>query len=247
MAKTLEGKSVVITGGAMGIGRAVAHAAAEQGANITILDVNETDGSATANEVGGRFLKLDVTDPEAWASVAEELGEPDYVHLNAGVMTTPASAPLEPGNILTVDLANYRRIMAINVDGVVYGLRALAPRMQAKGGVITVTASIAGFLAIPFDPAYAMSKHAMIGLVRSMGEVWADTNLTINAICPGMVDTAIVPDGLDSSAAMPPAVMAAEVIDLFLNGANGETRVKLADALPGQAIPAPDLGADLGD
>jgi len=242
MTENLQGKSVVITGAATGIGRAVAVGAAEQGAKVTLLDVNETAGKEAASEVGGTFLPLNVADADAWAATAKDIGTPDYVHLNAGVMCRPASDKPENSDILSVDLESYRRITSINIDGVVFGLRALAPKMKDKGGTFTVTASLAGFVPVPYDAAYSMTKHAMIGLVRSVAGNWEGTNMRINAVCPGVVNTAIVPDSMRDLPAMSPDVIANEVFDLFVNGANGETRLKIADEVPAMQMTPPEFG-----
>jgi NAD(P)-dependent dehydrogenase (short-subunit alcohol dehydrogenase family) len=243
MAIDLKGKNVLITGAATGIGRATAQLAADAGASLTLLDVNKELGQKAADELGAKFLPLDVSDPDAWMAVAKDIETPDYAHLNAGVMSRPANDPPEASDITIVNLEDYHRIVGVNINGVVYGLRALAPKMKAKGGTITVTASIAGFVPVPFDAAYPMTKHAMIGLVRSVGGMWGDGPLKINAICPGMVKTAIVPDAMaDMPGQMSPETMAAEVIDLFVNGAQGETRVKLADDVPAYHQAEPELG-----
>jgi NAD(P)-dependent dehydrogenase (short-subunit alcohol dehydrogenase family) len=160
-------------------------------------------------------------------------------------MTVPASETMASADIVSCDLASYRRIMAVNVDGVVLGIRALAPRMrEAGGGAMTVTASTAGLVPLGIDPSYSMTKHALIGLVRSVGDAWAESSLRINAICPGAVDTAIIPDELRASGMplMTPAQMAVEAVDLLTNGDNGEVRALIADGQVGVRFEAPDLG-----
>ena len=122
----------------------------------------------------------------------------DIAYLNAGVTTLP------PGTGLTDAAANhisrlsdrdYRRIMAINVDGVVFGARAVVPSMVERGGgVIVATSSLAGLIGFPPDPIYAVTKHAVIGLVRSLGPQLAPVGISVHAVCPGITDTAIVAD-----------------------------------------------------
>ena len=241
MESLLAGKKVLITGAASGIGRAVARRVAEAGGAVVIGDVNAAAGSALASELQGEFVPLDVTSEAQWTELANTIGNLDYAHLNAGIMSRPPGDPLSASDVLTLDLADYRKLMAVNVDGVLLGVRALAPLLAGRGGAVCVTASMAGLVALPFDVAYAMSKHALVGLVRSLGSFWSDTNLRINAICPGGVDTSIVPDDLKDGRLMSPDVIAAEVIDLLVKGANGEIRVKMDARHPARSVPAPEL------
>ena len=163
----------------------------------------------------------------AVATCEQAFGVPDYAHLNAGLMTVPTGDPFLA--IEDVSLEQYRRILGVNLDGVFHGTKALLPKMRAKGGAITITASIAGFGILAFDPLYATTKYALVGYGRSVAEANKDGNVRINVICPGVVDTNIVPDDFKAPDIMTPDTMAAEVVDLLENGPNGEIRVKLAD------------------
>ncbi|GAA3432766.1 SDR family NAD(P)-dependent oxidoreductase [Kutzneria kofuensis] len=171
---------VLVTGGASGIGAAVARRFARRGAQVVIADVNAA-GEAVAAEIGGLFVPTDVAserDNDAAVLAAREtFGGLDIVHLNAGT----GSGGVE------FDLDAYRRIMAVNVDGTMYGLRA-----AVRGGAraIVVTSSLAGISPASFDPVYSASKHAIIGLVRSFGS--ALTDVTVNAVCPGFIDTPMI-------------------------------------------------------
>ncbi len=185
-----------MTGGARGIGRATAVAFARRGASVVVTDVDRDAGEAVAEEIGGRFEHLDVADPDAWQRVVDTAGPFDLAFLNAGISTSGiAPMPGQPIMALTDDA--YRRIMGINVDGVVFGARAVMPAMVARGsGDIVVTASMAGLHPIALDPIYGLTKHAVVGLVRSIAagiEQLPDTpDVCVSAICPGFVDTAIV-------------------------------------------------------
>jgi NAD(P)-dependent dehydrogenase (short-subunit alcohol dehydrogenase family) len=121
-----------------------------------------------------------VRDPEAWAGV----GPVDVACLNAGVVTGEA-------DVTAVDDETYRRVLEVNVDGVFFGVRALA-RTMPSGGRIVVTASLAGLTAIDSDPIYGLTKHAVIGLVRSVAPQLEERGLRINAVCPGIVDTTMI-------------------------------------------------------
>jgi len=242
----MQDKIALVTGAATGIGAAVTRKLAAAGAKVAVCDINADDGQALADEVGGVFIPCNVADygsvETAVATCIEQLGVPDMAHLNAGVMTVPNDAPFLA--IEDVSLEQYKRITGVNVDGVFHGLKALLPTMRDQGGCITVTASIAGLSPLEIDPLYGLSKHAMIGLVRSVAAANEGSNIRINAICPGAVDTQIVPKALHAAGieGLPTEVMAAEIVDLLQNGANGETRVKMSDA-PAFVVDAIDLQA----
>jgi NAD(P)-dependent dehydrogenase (short-subunit alcohol dehydrogenase family) len=122
---------------------------------------------------------FDVSDPDAWEAVAAV----DFAFLNAGIGGS--------GD----DLAGYRRMLGVNVDGVVFGVRHLEQTMGA-GGSIVATASLAGLVPMPHDPIYTLTKHAVVGYVRAIAPHLAERGIRINAICPGFVDTPIVTDDL---------------------------------------------------
>ena len=205
----------IVTGAASGIGAASASALAERGARVAVLDVDAERGRAVASAVRGLFVQLDVRSPEDWSrgleAIHAELGPVELAHLNAGVMTLAPQAELAAAvDLAAISDAVYRRILGINVDGVFFGLRALAAGMQARRrGRIVVTASIGGLTAVPFDPLYAMTKHAIIGLVRSAAPMLAAHGIALSAICPGGVDTPLVPDSI--RALSPPLLAAHQV------------------------------------
>jgi NAD(P)-dependent dehydrogenase (short-subunit alcohol dehydrogenase family) len=120
---------------------------------------------------------FDVTDPGAW----ERVEAVDLAVLNAGVLT----AETDVRRMATED---YRRAVSVNVDGVVFGVRRLAQVMD--GGTIVATASLAGLVGMPLDAVYALTKHAVVGFVRSIAP--ALSPIRVNAICPGIADTAML-------------------------------------------------------
>ncbi|MBA3347896.1 MAG: SDR family oxidoreductase [Actinobacteria bacterium] len=147
-----------MTGAAGGIGQALVAALGADGAEVRGLDL--ADG-------------FDVSDRDAWDAV-----EPaDAVFLNAGVLATGDGS-----------LADYRRIMGVNVDGVVFGVQALAPKMQ-RGSAFVVTASLAGLIPMASDPLYALTKHAVVGYARSLAEVLEPRGIRVNLVNPGIVRT----------------------------------------------------------
>jgi NAD(P)-dependent dehydrogenase (short-subunit alcohol dehydrogenase family) len=118
---------------------------------------------------------FDVSDPAAWEAVEAV----DFAFLNAGVGGA--------GD----DLDGYRRMLGVNVDGVVFGVRRLE-QVMSNGGSIVATASLAGLVPMPHDPIYTLTKHAVVGYVRAIAPQLAEREIRINVICPGFVDTPIV-------------------------------------------------------
>jgi len=155
---------VLITGGRGGLGRAFAEALGT--AEVTALDLPE----------------FDVGDSAAWRALD---GSYDAAFLNAGVLTGE-------GDMEALTDEQYQRAMRANIDGVVFGVRELAARLMPNGGSIVATASLAGLTAVPLDPIYALTKHAVVGFVRSVAPQLAERGIRINALCPGFTDTPIV-------------------------------------------------------
>lgn len=196
----LSERRAIVTGGASGIGRATAVTLAGLGAEVIVTDIDEAGGAEVAEAIGGSFAMLDVTDPAAWARVVDTAGPFDIAFLNAGVSTNQG-LPLDEGALPLVGLTDdaYRRIMSINLDGVVYGARAVLPGMIERGsGDIIATASMAGLGPIGMDPVYGLTKHGVVGFVRSMAagfEQHLDApDVCFSAICPGFTDTNIIGD-----------------------------------------------------
>jgi NAD(P)-dependent dehydrogenase (short-subunit alcohol dehydrogenase family) len=158
-------RSAFVTGGASGIGAAIASRLQREGYDVEILDLD---------------TGFDVGDPAAW----EAVGPVDVACLNAGVGSAT-------GDLTELSVDEYRRVVRVNVDGVVLGTRALAPRLEA-GAQLVVTASLAGLVPLPGDPIYALTKHALVGFVRSVAPQLEARGIAINAVCPGITDTPLL-------------------------------------------------------
>ena len=151
-------ETALVTGARGGIGRALVALLEAEGADVRGLDL--VDG-------------FDVSHAEAWIDVAPA----DLVCLNAGVLAKGDG---------TID--DYRSILGVNVDGVVFGIQALTPRMR-EGSAFVVTASLAGLIPMASDPLYVLTKHAVMGYARSMAEVLEPRGIRVNLVCPGIVRT----------------------------------------------------------
>ena len=184
----LEGKIALVTGGASGIGRATALRLAEEGAKVAIADLNEEAVRTLASDAEMTAIVTDVSSSQSvqgmFDVVERDLGAtPDIAYFNAGVTSDGPDITAIPDDL-------YRKVTGVNIDGVFFGVREAAKRMP-DGGRIIATASIAGINAYPVDPLYALTKHAVIGLVRALAPV-LEPRLSIDAICPGIVDTPLI-------------------------------------------------------
>jgi NAD(P)-dependent dehydrogenase (short-subunit alcohol dehydrogenase family) len=230
------------------MGAATAERLAGLGANVVVADIDGEGAHRVAARLDGPGqhlgCPLDVADSGAWNQLVAELvrtyGHLDVVHLNAGVMTrTPEAEMGDVRDWLTE--AGYRRVMRVNLDGVVLGLLAVLAHLGPDGGDIVVTASTAGLGPLEFDPFYAASKHALVGLVRSLSGLAAH-GIRVNAICPGGIDTAIVPDAIRATASLsPPSYIADAVVEVLRSGDGGRIWVARGESYGLWTVDAPNL------
>ena len=188
----LDGRSVVITGAARGIGAGVAQRLGAEGAGVTVADLNAEGAEQVAGEVrdaGGRAIGVgvDVGDRDsvkgALDAAVNEFGRLDVLFNNAGISKTQ--------HFLEVTEQDWDRIMRVNGLGVLFGMQEAAKiyQRQGDGGKIVNTASIAGKEGFPLFPAYCASKFAVVSMTQSGARDLAGEGITVNAFCPGVVTT----------------------------------------------------------
>lgn len=203
----LNNKSVVITGGSGGIGAATADRMIKEGAKVLIVDINEEGLKKVAEEINSDNLHIhtaDVTDEnqvKAYAHKAKDLfGKVDVFFNNAGF-----EGDVKPLDEYPIDV--FHKIMAVNVNGVYYGLRYIFPLMKEKGGSIIITSSVAGMMGMANLLPYVTSKHATIGMMRTAALEGAQYKIRVNSINPSPVDNRMMrsleegfsPDQADSA------------------------------------------------
>lgn len=202
---SFDNRTVLVTGAASGIGRAIALAAGRSGAKLILGDVAAAGLAETVSLLEGIGVPAisaicDVSqqaDLDAlFAKGAATFGHPDIVYANVGIL----GSPVDVWDCAETDFA---QVIDVNLMGAFRTFKAALPGMVRRGsGVIVATASVAGLIGAPGLAAYVASKHAVIGLVKSTALNVADKGIRVNALCPGMVDTAM----LDALAAGQPGL-----------------------------------------
>jgi 3-hydroxybutyrate dehydrogenase len=186
MGNALEGRHALITGGGTGIGAAAARQLNSEGASLSLLGRRVEPLEAIAEAVGATAIGCDVTDPArlraAFHDAREANGPIDLLIVNAGVAE---SAPFHK-----MTRESWDRIIATNLTAAFDCARlAIGDLLKSDSGRLVFVASVASLRGVPYAAHYAASKHGVLGLMRSIAAEYAKTNLTVNAVCPGYVDT----------------------------------------------------------
>ena len=216
MLKGIAGRTAIVTGAAGGIGSASCRRLHAEGANIVAVDIDEAGLASLAAELGDRFVavRADVTDQAAteafFATAVERFGSVDMFHANAGV-----ESKVNP--VASFDLADFEKVMAVNVRSAFLGSAAAVRQMmtQPPAGKIVFTASIAGLKSDAGVSVYNASKHAVIGLARSLMKETGPLGIRVNVVAPGVVDTRMMKpleDGLGALAGIDGATLKAALV-----------------------------------
>ncbi len=184
----LQDQVAIVTGGASGIGRGIGQALANQGAQVVLADIDRELAEKAAEGMGGRaqVARVDVTDAAAVQKLVDdtiaEHGRLDFMFNNAGIAIF--------GEVRDMSLDLWRRIVDINLNGVIHGVAAAYPRMIEQGfGHIINTSSGTGLIPSPIATAYSTTKHAVVGLSTSLRAEAVDLGVKVSVVCPGFIET----------------------------------------------------------
>lgn len=188
----LEGKVGVITGGASGIGLATARKFVAEGAKVVIGDLPQSNGQAIADELGGLFVEVDVTNKDhvenLFAQAKAIYGRIDIAFNNAGI------SPASDDSILKTDIEAWNLVQNVNLTSVYYCCKAVLPYMmeQGSGSIINTASFVALMGAATSQISYTASKGGVLAMTRELGVQFAGKGIRVNALCPGPVNTPLL-------------------------------------------------------
>jgi NAD(P)-dependent dehydrogenase (short-subunit alcohol dehydrogenase family) len=221
---SLHGLAAIVTGGAKGIGLAIARRLAADGAGISLIGRDLAALEQAARELGARHAVADVTDHAAFNEAVVALGACDILVNNAGAAVSKPFAKHAMGD--------FHAMLAVNLLSAVTACQAVLPGMRARGfGRIINIASTAGLKGYAYVTAYVAAKHALVGFTRSLALETVKDGITVNAVCPGFTDTDMV-------------TRAAATIAAAGGGSPEEARRKLASGNPAGRLVAPEEVAE---
>ncbi|MFG3256561.1 3-oxoacyl-ACP reductase [Streptomyces sp. NPDC048172] len=190
--RRLVGRTAVVTGAGSGIGLATARRLASEGAHVVCADIDDESGKAAAEETGGLYVKVDVTDPEQvealFRTAYETYGSVDVAFNNAGI------SPPDDDSILETGLDAWKRVQEVNLTSVYLCCKAALPYMRERGrGSIINTASFVAVMgAATSQISYTASKGGVLAMSRELGVQFAREGIRVNALCPGPVNTPLL-------------------------------------------------------
>ncbi|MEV5482114.1 MULTISPECIES: 3-oxoacyl-ACP reductase [Streptomyces] len=190
--RRLVGRTAVITGAGSGIGLATARRLASEGAHIVCADIDEVAGKAAAEEVGGLYVQVDVTDSDQvealYKTAFDTYGSVDIAFNNAGI------SPPDDDSILTTGLDAWKRVQEVNLTSVYLCCKHALPYMQrqGRGSIINTASFVAVMGAATSQISYTASKGGVLSMSRELGVQFAREGIRVNALCPGPVNTPLL-------------------------------------------------------